>query len=78
MASAMRSLYLVRYQVPLKTRINLFKSLVLSQHTKNHCNKHFRIFENVPIIANKRTHKLFLEQKCKPKWSNGSIVLNLF
>ena len=30
MASAIRSLYLVRYQVPLKTRINLFKSLVLS------------------------------------------------
>ena len=30
MASAITSLYLVRYQVPLKTRINLFKSLVLS------------------------------------------------
>ena len=30
MASAIISLYLVRYQVPLKTRINLFKSLVLS------------------------------------------------
>ena len=30
MASAIRSLYLVRYQVPLKTRINLFKSPVLS------------------------------------------------
>ena len=30
MASAIRSLYLFRYQVPLKTRINLFKSLVLS------------------------------------------------
>ena len=30
MASAIRSLYLVRFQVPLKTRINLFKSLVLS------------------------------------------------
>ena len=30
MASEIRSLYLVRYQVPLKTRINLFKSLFLS------------------------------------------------
>ena len=30
MASAIRSLYLVRYQVPLKTRIIHFKSLVLS------------------------------------------------
>ena len=30
MASAIRSLYLVRYQVPLKTKINIFKSLVLS------------------------------------------------
>ena len=30
MASPIRSLYLFRYQVPLKTRLNLFKSLVLS------------------------------------------------
>ena len=30
MDSAIGSLYLVRYQVPLKTRINLFQSLVLS------------------------------------------------
>ena len=30
MASAIRALYLVRYQVPLKTRINFFQSLVLS------------------------------------------------
>ena len=30
MASAIRSLYLVRYQIPLNTRINLFKSLALS------------------------------------------------
>ena len=30
MASAIRSLYLVRYQIPLKTRINLFKSQALS------------------------------------------------
>ena len=142
MASAIRSLYLVRYQVPLKTRINLFKSLVLShldfiaiffqnlpsysidrinkqinwgikvcfmktkydtardllletkilpaelqitrvslnrffnilQQTRNRSNKHFRFLENVPIIVNKRTHNLFLEQKCKSKWSNGSIV----
>ena len=144
MASAIRSLYLVRYQVPLKTRINLFKSLVLShldfnaiffqnlpsysidrinkqinwgikvcfmktkydtardllletkilpaelqitrvslnrffnilQQTRNRPNKHFRFLENVPIIVNKRTQNLFLEQKCKSKWSNGSIVRN--
>ena len=30
MASAIRSLYLVRYQVPFKRRINLFNSLALS------------------------------------------------
>ena len=146
MASAIRSLYLVRYQVPLKTRINLFKSLVLShldfsaiffqnlpsysidrikkqinwgikvcfmktkydtvrdllletkilpaelqitrvslnrffnilQQTRNRSNKHFRFLENVPIIVNKRTHNLFLEQKCKSKWSNCSIVRNFF
>ena len=30
MASATRSLYLVGYQIPLKTRKNLFESLVLS------------------------------------------------
>ena len=30
MASEIRSLYLVRYQLPLKTIINLFKSLVFS------------------------------------------------
>ena len=144
MASAIRSIYLVRYQVPLKTRINFFKSLVLShldfsaiffqnlpsysidrinkqinwgikvcfmktkydtardllletkilpaelqitrvslnrffnilQQTRNCSNKHFRFLENVPIIVNKRTHNLFLEQKCKSKWSNGSIVRN--
>ena len=144
MASAIRSLYLVRYQVPLKTRLNLFKSLVLShldfsaiffqnlpsysidrinkqinwgikvcfmktkydtardllletkilpaelqitrvslnrffnilQQTRNRSNKHLRFLENVPIIVNKRTHNLFLEQKCKSKWSNGSIVRN--
>ena len=145
MASAIRSLYLVRYQVPLKIRINLFKSLVLShldfsaiffqnlpsysidrinkqinwgikvcfmktkydtardllletkilpaelqitrvslnrffnilQQTRNRSKKHFRFLENVPIIVNKRTHNLFLEQKCKSKWSNGSIVRNV-
>ena len=31
MASTIRSLYLVCYQIPLEKRINLFKSLVLSQ-----------------------------------------------
>ena len=46
------------------------------QQTRNRSNKHFRFLENVPIIANKRTHNLFLEQKCKSKWSNGSIVRN--
>ena len=149
MASAIRSLYLVRYQVPLKSRINVFKSLVLShldfsalilvrfffqilpsysidrinkqinwgikvcfmkikydtardllletiilpaelqiirvslnrffnilQQTRNRSNKHFRFLENVPIIAHKRTHNLFLEKKFKSKWSNISIVRN--
>ena len=109
-ASAIRSLYLVRYQVPLKTRINLFKTLILShldfsaiffqnlpsysidrinkqinwgikvfnilQQTRNRSDKHFRYLESVPIIVNKRTHDIFLEQKRKSKWSNGSIVRN--
>ena len=135
MASSIRSLQLVRYQVPLKARINLFKSLVfvfilpsysidritkqikwgikvccmkteydtardllletkflpaelqitrvslnrffnILQQTRNRSNNHFRFLENVPIIAKKRTHNFFLEQKCKSKWSNGTIVRN--
>ena len=46
MASAIRSLYLVRYQVPLKTRINLFKSLVLS-----HLDFSAIFFQNLPSYA---------------------------
>ena len=46
MASGIRSLYLVRYQVPLKTRINLFKSLVLS-----HLDFSAIFFENLPSYS---------------------------
>ena len=46
MASAIRSLYLVRYQVPLKTRINLFKSLVLS-----HLDFSAIFFQNLPSYS---------------------------
>ena len=42
------------------------------QQTRNRSNKHFRFLENEPIIANLRTHNLFLEEK----WSNCSIVRN--
>ena len=57
------------------TRVSLNRFLNILQRTRNCCNKHFRFIENVPIIANKRTNNL-LEQKCKSKWSNGSIVRN--
>ena len=46
------------------------------QQTRKRSNKHFRFLDNVPIVANKQTQNLFLEQKCKSKWSNGSIVRN--
>ena len=56
------------------TRVSLNRFFNILQQTKNCSNKHFRILENVPIIANKRTHNLFLELKL----SNGSIVRNFF
>ena len=58
------------------TRVSLNRFFNILQQTRNRSNKHFRFLENVPIIVNKRTHNLFLEQKCKSKWSNGSIVRN--
>ena len=58
------------------TRVSLNRFLNILQQTRNRSNKHFRFLENVTIIANKRTHSLFLEQKCLSKWSNGSIVRN--
>ena len=58
------------------TRVSLNRFFNILQQTKYRSNKHFRFLENVPIIANKRTHNLFLEQKCKSKWNNGSIVRN--
>ena len=58
------------------TRVSVNSFFKILQQTRNRTNKHFRFLENVPIIANKRTHKLFLEQKCKSKGSNGSIVRN--
>ena len=60
-------------QIP---RVSLNRFFNILQQTRNRSYKHFRFLENVPIIANIRTHNLFLEQKCKPKWSNGSIVPN--
>ena len=56
------------------TRVSLNRFFNILQQTRNRSNKHFRL--RVPIIANKRTHALFLEHKCKSKWSNGSIVRN--
>ena len=58
------------------TRVSLNRFFKILQQTRNRSNKHFRILENVTIVANKRTHKLFLEQKCKSKGNNGTIVSN--
>ena len=58
------------------TWVSLNRFFNILQQLRNRSNKHFRFLENVPIIVNKRTHNLFLEQKCKSKWSNGSIVRN--
>ena len=52
MASAIRSLYLVRYQVPLKTRKYLFKSLVLS-----HLDFRAIFFQNLPSYSIDRNKK---------------------
>ena len=51
------------------TRVSLNRFFNILQQTRNRSNKHFIFLENVPIIANKRTHNLFLEQKC-----NGVMV----
>ena len=58
------------------TRVSLNRFFNILQQTRNRSNKHFRFLENVPIIANKRTHNLFLEQKCKSNWTTDSIVRN--
>ena len=44
------------------TRVSLNRFFNILQQTRNRSNKHFRFLENV--------------QKCKSKWSNGSIVRN--
>ena len=46
------------------TRVSFNRFFNILQQTRNRSNKHFRFLENVPIIVNKRTHNLFLEQKC--------------
>ena len=58
------------------TRVPLNRFFKIVQQTRSRSNKYFRFLKNVPIIANKRTHILFLERKCNSKWSNGSIVCN--
>ena len=55
------------------TRASLNRFFNIPQQTRNCSKKHFRFLENVPIIANKRTHNL-LERKCKSNWSDGAIV----
>ena len=59
-----------------KTRVSLNRFYNILQQTRNRSNNYFRFLVNVPIIANNRTHNLLLEQRCKSKWSNGSIVRN--
>ena len=58
------------------TRVSLNRFFNILQQRRSCSKKHFRSLENMPTIANKRTHNLFLEQKCKSNWSNGSIVRN--
>ena len=72
-----RDLYLETKVLPAelqRTRVLLNRFFNILQQTKNRSNKQFRFIEKVPIIANKQTHNHFLEQKCKSKCSNGSIV----
>ena len=52
MASAIRSLCLVRYQIPLKTIINISKSFVLS-----HLDLSAIFFRNLPSYSNDRINK---------------------
>ena len=76
-----RDLLLENKVVPAElqiTRVSLNLFLNILQQTRNRSNKHFRFLEDVPIIANKRTHNLFLEQKRKSKWSSVSIVRYFF
>ena len=56
--------------------VSLNRFFNILQQTRNRSNKHLKFLEIVPIIANERTNSLFLEQKCKSKLSNGSIVGN--
>ena len=52
-------------------RVSLNRFFNILQKTRNRSNKHFRFLGNVTIIANKRTHNLFVEQKCS---QNGVMV----
>ena len=56
------------------TRMSLNMFFIIVQQTRNRSNKHFRFLENVPIIANKRTHNLFLEHNV----SQNGVMLQLF
>ena len=56
------------------TRVSLNRFFNILQQTRNRSNKHFRFLENVPIIANKRTHNLFLEQNV----SKNGVLVQLF
>ena len=44
------------------TRVSLNRFFNILQQTINRSKKQFRFLENVPIIANNRTHNPFLEQ----------------
>ena len=52
MATAIRSIYLLRYQLPLKARLMLFKSLVLSHLTFNAL-----FFQNLNFSAMQRINR---------------------
>ena len=58
------------------TLLSLKSFFSILPETRNRSNKYFRFLENLPIIASKRTHNPFSEQKCMSKWNNGSIVRN--
>ena len=81
MALAIRSIYLVRNQIPLKARINLFRSLVLSHlefsaiffqslpsYSIDRINKQIRWGIKVCFFRTKynSAHKLLLENKILP------------
>ena len=91
--SAIRSLYLVRYQVPLKTRKNLFKSLVLS-----HLDLSANLYQNLPSYSIDKINKqinwgkkigfmktkndtardLLLKTKILPAPNNTSVIKQVF